>query len=125
MSKEYELIEKNSLKNVQKFLSNIIKEEKIEHPNKLYKEYLDISEYKKKKKYKTQIEEFDMYTLKRIPHQIYIFYYDTNGYIYHRKDKEKKLTMIAYYDRNKKIMSFQGKIHSTLDKFIQKSFNQN
>jgi hypothetical protein len=121
--KTYENFEKKTLKNVQKFLQNISKENQIEE-KVIYKDYLKTTEDVSKKKYNTQIEEFDFYTLRRLPYDDkYIFYYDTNGYIYAKE--EKKMRMIAYYDRNKKIVSFEGKSYSTLEKFIKKSFNQN
>jgi len=120
--KTHEKIERKTLKNLQKFLQDVSKENKIEE-KVIYKDYLKTTETVTKKKYNTQIEEFDFYTLRRIPNDKYIFYYDTNGYMYIKE--QKKMRMIAYYDRNKKIVSFQGKTYSTLEKFIKKSFNQN
>lgn len=120
--KTHEKFERNTLKNLQKFLQDVSKENKIEEKI-IYKDYLKTTETVTKKKYNTQIEEFDFYTLRRIPHDTYVFYYDTNGYMYIKE--QKKMRMIAYYDRNKKIVSFQGKTYSTLEKFLKKSFNQN
>ena len=120
--KTFDKFERKTLKNLQKFLQDVSKDNKIEE-KVIYKDYLKTTESVTKKKYNTQIEVFDFYTLRRIPHDTYQFYYDTNGYLYIKE--EKKMRMIAYYDRNKKIVSFQGKTFSTLEKFLKKSFNQN
>ena len=120
--KTFEKIERKTLKNLQGFLKTVSKENNVKE-HIIYKDYLKTTENNSKKKYNTQIEEFDYHTLRRIPHDTYIFYYDTNGYIYMKQ--ERKMKMIAYYDRNKKIVSFEGKTHSTMDKFIKKVINQN
>lgn len=122
-NKTFEKFERKTFKNLQIFLKNVSNENKIDEKI-IYKDYLKTCEIKTKKKYKTEVEEFDSQTLRRIEHKDYNFYYDTNGYIYMKENK--RMRMIAYYDRNKKIISFEGKSHSTIDKFIKKVLiNQN
>ena len=65
------------------------KDNKIEE-KVIYKDYLKTTESVTKKKYNTQIEVFDFYTLRRIPHDTYQFYYDTNGYLYIKEEKKNE-----------------------------------
>lgn len=120
-----DIIKKNevdTLKNVQKLLMNVSDEQKLDVDD-LYNTYLTSNKNEKEKKYKTRIEEFGMHLLRRIPHEKYIFYYDTNGYIYQKFENNPKMKMVAYYDRNKKIVNQEGKIHSTIQKFVSKNID--